>query len=82
MKDGNHIISKIGVLGGLAKQAFMHSLMFQANVVFIFNNHHVDYTLLFGFFFLNNVHCNTYLINLGLWTKVQKCKPKIYNVKY
>jgi hypothetical protein len=50
MKDGNNIMIKVGVLGGLAKQALMHSLMFQANVVLTFNDHHVDYTLLFGFF--------------------------------
>jgi hypothetical protein len=43
---------KIRVLGGLVKQALMNSLMFQANVVFTFNDYHVDYTLLFGFCFL------------------------------
>ncbi len=51
MKDGNNIMIKVGVLGGLTKQTLMHSLMFQANVVFTLNNHHVDYTLLFGFIF-------------------------------
>ncbi len=52
MKDGNNIMIKIRVLGGLVKQALMNSLMFQANVVFTFNDYHVDYTLLFGFCFL------------------------------